>query len=215
MFIVLSGSTCVGKSTIGKLLTSQCVDTGMDMAFFNESSIHSEALLLMFREPENHTFIVQCEFVIRRTTLLLEALRSHEHVVIERYIDDDRLFEEYWLAKGMLSDTQHELYQRLWQECRGVLPKPDCTVFIRSDVEKATSRLIEREHLAGEAREVPENFVRQYVMELSACYENFVARGVIQPDLVMSSDKDTAHDLVQRILQRIPSTNLLRNLGKA
>jgi len=204
MFIVLSGSTCVGKSTIGRLLADQYTNAGMDMVFLNETSIHSVALPLMFREPEKHAFVVQCEFVIRRTALLLWALRHHAHVVIERNINDERLFEEYWLSKGMISDIQHNAYQLLWQECRKVQPKPDYTIFVRSGAEKATSRLFERERMAGEASEVPESFVRQYVSELTDWYDDYVVRDLIKPNMIVNTDEETADEVTQRILQTIP-----------
>lgn len=204
MFIVLSGSTCVGKSTLGRLLADQCVNAGMDMVFLNETSIHSAALPLMFREPENHAFVVQCEFVVRRTTLLLWTLRHHAHVVVERCIDDDRLFEDYWWSKEMFNHTQHITYQQLWQECCEVLPKPDCTAFVRCSVEKATSRLLERERKAGKASEVPESFVQQYVSELAGRYEDYVARDLIKPDIIVNTDEETVDEVTQRILHTIP-----------
>lgn len=204
MLIVLSGSTCTGKSAIGRLLADQCTNVGTDTVFLNETSIHSAALSLMFREPEKHAFIVQCEFVVRRTTQLLWALRHHTNVVIERYINDDRLFEEYWWSKKAFGNAQHDAYQRLWQECREMLPKPDCTVFVRCKVETATSRLLERECLAGEAREVPESFVRQYVLELAGRYDDYVARDIIKADMIVNSDEETLEVAAQKILQTIP-----------
>lgn len=203
MFIVLSGSTCTGKSTIGKLLAEQSTNAGMDMVFLNETSIHSAALSLMFREPEKHAFVVQCEFVVRRTGLLLWAIRQHAHIVIERHINDERLFEEYWWSKGMISDAQHDAYQRLWQECRKVQPKPDYTIFVRSDAEKATLRLLQRDRMAGEAREVPESFVSQYVSELTSRYDDYVAKGLIRPDMRVSSDEESVDEITKKILQAI------------
>ncbi|GHT28762.1 hypothetical protein FACS18942_09440 [Planctomycetales bacterium] len=83
-------------------------------------------------------------------------------------------------------------------------PKPDYTIFVRSDAEKATSRLLERERTAGEASEVPESFVRQYVSELTAQYDDYVAKGLIISDIIVSSDEETADDVTRRILQTIP-----------
>jgi deoxyadenosine/deoxycytidine kinase len=83
-----------------------------------------------------------------------------------------------------------------------VLPKPDFTVFIRCGVEEATSRLLERERMNGEAREVPESFVQQYVLELTDRYDDYVAKGLIRPNIIVNDGENT-NEVIQRILQAI------------
>lgn len=142
---------------------------------------------MMFRDPKRHAFYVQCEFIIRRTTTLVWELRRKQITIVERFLTDDRIFEEYWLSKHCITSLQHRLYRALWRECRARLPVPDIVVYFRCLPSIAEKRLREREAKRSGMREVPDVLVKQYVYELTKRYEQSVRSKLLVPTLIVNS----------------------------
>jgi deoxyadenosine/deoxycytidine kinase len=202
MLVVLSGNTCAGKSTLGKLLLNNLNDRQLDVLYINEQDLHSPSLRMMFLEPINHAFLVQCEFLLRRTTTVLEAIKKHQYVIIERYITDDMLFENLWYDNGAISNSQNSIYQQLWSQCFKKLPKPNLTVYLHVNPDLAIERLRKREVKRAVNREVPEDFISQYVTKLNDYYKQYLHSKKISPELTFDMSSSDAKSIVEAIVSK-------------
>lgn len=209
MLIVLSGNTCSGKSSFGSKLVSCLNQKSENSVYINEQTIHSECLRQMFRNPDDFAYIVQTEFLIRRTTTILSSLANYSNVIVERFITDDLLFENYWHSRQSISANQHQLYSSQWSYCSKLLPSPDVCVFFQVSPDEAVRRLVEREKLS-DSPEVPFEFIEKYVHDLHKFYNAFITKGVITPTVSIELNFDS----LEAILVRVHDVILSRSIPK-
>lgn len=145
--ITVGGMIGSGKSTITNLLAEE-----LDYVPFYEEVEGNEILPLFYTaSPEvqiakRYPFLLQLEFLNSRFTIIKEALKSNEDIVMDRSIYEDWYFARINTDIGNISTQEFNLYEKLLNNMMTEieeLPKksPDLMVYLKISFEKTLERI--------------------------------------------------------------------------
>ncbi|UCF10799.1 MAG: deoxynucleoside kinase [Candidatus Bipolaricaulota bacterium] len=147
--ILFEGNIAAGKSTIGRRL-----DESEWFAFIEEpvgawqKEFAGNLLEMFYGDPKRWSFTFQLAAFTTRAKTWTEILKLTEHsnVVLERSIYCDRyVFAKNCYESGLMSKTEWQLYQKLWDwlESNWCTP-PDHIVYLRTPAKVCHERIRER-----------------------------------------------------------------------
>lgn len=148
--ITIGGMIGAGKTTITNLLANE-----LGFQPFYEKVEGNEILPLFYtstpeeQQLKRYPFLLQLEFLNSRFSVIKDALRGHQDVIMDRSIYEDWYFARVNTDLGSISEQEFKLYEKLLQnmmEELQELPKktPDLMVYLKISFEKTLERIGKR-----------------------------------------------------------------------
>ena len=161
--ILFEGNIAAGKSTVGRRLHQSGLFAFIEEPVASWQTDFEDNLLEMFyRDNGRWAFTFQLAAFATRAKTWTDILRrtDHSNVVLERSIYCDRyVFGKNCYQSGMMSKTEWQLYQKLWDwlESNWCTP-PDHIVYLRTPAEVCHERI--RERGRSEENTIPLDYLR-------------------------------------------------------
>jgi len=147
--ILFEGNIAAGKSTVGRRLhTSGWFGFVEEPVGSWQKEFAGNLLGMFYEDPKRWSFTFQLAAFVTRAKTWTEVLQLTDHcnVVLERSIYCDRyVFAKNCFQSGLMSETEWQLYCRLWDwlESNWCTP-PDHIVYLRTPAEVCHERIRER-----------------------------------------------------------------------
>ncbi len=178
-FITVAGNIGVGKSTLVEML---CVRLGWEPFF--EGVVDNPYLADFYADMRAWSFQSQIFFLGRRLSDLRRLMDFPSAVVQDRSVyEDAEIFAKNLYRQGFISERDWASYHELYQALAQLLPPPDLIVYLQATV----PTLMQRIALRGRAYE--KNIAPDYLAQLNALYEEWIAACSICPVLVVPADR--------------------------
>ena len=199
-FIAIAGNIGVGKSTLTALLSRALHAT----PFFEEVDANPY-LADFYRDMPTWSFHSQIFFLSQRLRRHHELMQRDGTVIQDRTVyEDAEVFARNLRDQDMMSARDYGVYRRLYEVMRDLLPPPTLVVYLQASVETLLYRIAQR------GRHYEHEIGAEYLAQLNALYEEWVAGLTLCPVLVVPTDEidfvhreDDMHDVAQRVLARI------------
>lgn len=207
--IGVAGNIGVGKSTLIEalqhppfsniLLEHYPSHYGSETVCTFPESFTDEVLDAFYKNPKEMAFLAQMEFLNGR----LER-QSKINQVNGIIMEDRTLYEDYHIfgkAQKVVGSMSHEeflVYERNYRLMSAKVPEPDLVVYLRANVNTLKARIKTR----GRASE--QGISPDYLDLLNGLYEEFIARHVKCPVLVIDADQEMPlHEYLLETTRRI------------
>ncbi len=208
--IGIIGNIGAGKSTLIKMIKSEpylskiLLDVwpdkgqGEDIHTFPES-FDKEVLDAFYQDPEGNAFTLQVEFFNGRLARQQEIEQARGIVLEDRTIFEDyHVFGKAQKILGRLSHAEYIAYQRNYNLMTEKIAQPDIVVYLRADTDALITRIKQR-GLQSEQSIPPD-----YLALLNTLYEEFIARHVHCPVLVIDTEQsENLSEYLESICLRI------------
>ena len=148
-------------------------------------------------QPEHNPFIERFYSDMRGWALACQIWflqsRIHHHAqmcrdltegvaVFDRSIFEDRLFAANLCAMSILSQTEHQAYEGMFEVCESQIPAPDLVVYLKASLPTLTKRIAKRGRLYE--RRIPES----YLDRLNQLYTEWIFGFTLAPIVVVDVD---------------------------
>jgi deoxyadenosine/deoxycytidine kinase len=176
-YIVVSGNTGTGKSSLLRRLTAEQPLAAWRSEVVDERQFHHPLLRNMFSDPRTWAYPIQLNFVIQRAMRLLGAAAGHwkSPLLMERCLAEDALFFDYYRARGLLPPSTENAYRSIHRCFVNSTRRPDLTIHLRSRVD-AICRRLEAAFAGGERlEELRGSELHEYVAEMNQRYDRWAA----------------------------------------
>ena len=204
--IVLSGNSGAGKSTLLRVVSEALRKaTGFAVEAVSERELHHPLLINMFRDPETWALPIQLNFVLQRATRLMQAARRvpGRIVVMERCLDEDRLFFDYYVTRKCICPASEQFYESMRLHFVQAVPRPGLVVHLRA----CSAFLIQRleRALKGGTRpvELDGERLREYIEAMNERYRGWSHIAALKCGTYWESQVDSEEfdpvGLVQRV----------------
>lgn len=178
-FITVAGNIGVGKSTLVEML---CARLGWEPFF--EGVVDNPYLADFYSDMSAWSFQSQIFFLGRRLSDLRRLMDFPSAVVQDRSVyEDAEIFAKNLYRQGFISERDWSSYHELYQALAQLLPPPDLIVYLQATV----PTLLQRIALRGRAYE--KNIAPDYLAQLNALYEEWIAACSICPVLIVPADR--------------------------
>lgn len=197
--IGIAGNIGVGKSTLIEalqkspyadiLLEAYPSHYGCEQVCTFPEEFTDAVLDAFYKDPEKMAFIAQMEFLNGR--LERQTKIGQVHGII---MEDRTLYEDYHIfgkAQKILNNMTHEeflVYQRNYRLMSANIPEPDLVVYLRANSNTLKERIKTR------GRQSEQGIPTDYLDLLNGLYEEFIARHVSCPILVINADEEAPLD---------------------
>jgi deoxyadenosine/deoxycytidine kinase len=177
-FVAVAGNIGVGKSTLVSML---CDHLGWQPFF--EPVGENPYLADFYRDMRQWSFHSQIFFLTRR-------LRSHrqlcEHptsAIQDRSVyEDAEVFAHNLFLQGLMDERDYLSYRELYRVLTEFLPPPDLVVYLRATVSTLQERISHR------GRDYERTITTEYLAQLNALYEDWIANFSLCPVLTVPAD---------------------------
>jgi deoxyadenosine/deoxycytidine kinase len=177
-FVAIAGNIGVGKSTLVSML---CDHLGWQPFF--EPVGDNPYLADFYRDMRQWSFHSQIFFLTRR-------LRSHrqlwEHptsAIQDRSVyEDAEIFAQNLFLQGLMDERDYLSYRELYRVLTEFLPPPDLVVYLRATVSTLQQRI------ANRGRDYERTITIEYLSQLNALYEDWIANFRLCPVLTVPAD---------------------------
>lgn len=177
-FIAIAGNIGVGKSTLTTLISRE-----MGWEPFYEAVDDNPYLADFYRDMRTWGFHSQIFFLSRRLHHHYQLMQRPNTVVQDRSVyEDAEIFACNLYRQGLMSERDYASYQELYEVVCALLPPPTLLIYLRASVETLMGRIATR------GREFERNISREYLSQLNALYEEWVARFTLCPILTIPTD---------------------------
>ena len=197
--ISISGNSGVGKSALLMGLEKGLKTIGLkDVWRIDESNFHHQFLELMFANPGKWAFPIQLNFLLQRSTYLM----------MERSIEEDHLYCEYYRNGGSFSKPLYACYETMHDYFAGEIGGPDIFIYLKADPKLLVKRIEDDMASGKRAREVEGKQLKSYIDDLNEIYAAWSeakrqgGNGYLWIEPEVSGD---ANRIVDQILPRIES----------
>lgn len=195
-FIAIAGNIGAGKTSLVTLMADR-----LGWQPFLEPVDENPYLADFYQDMAQWSFHSQVFFLSRRLRHYRGLLDHPTSVVQDRSVyEDAEIFARNLHHQGFINDRDWNSYYGLYQAIAGLLPPPDLMVYLRASV----PTLLRRITLRG--RSIEATISGEYLAQLNALYETWVARFTVCPLLIVETDDlDFAHNMThfETIAQRI------------
>lgn len=177
-FIAIAGNIGVGKSTLTRLLSER-----LGWEPFFEAVADNPYLADFYQDMQRWSFHSQIFFLSRRLRHHHQLLLRPDSVVQDRTVyEDAEVFARNLHRQGLMSERDRRSYEELYDVLSALLPPPDLVVYLRASVPTLMARIARR------GRKFEQEISPEYLEQLNALYEEWVARFALCPVLTISSD---------------------------
>lgn len=142
ILVALVGNTGAGKTTLARALcAARPFATGLEQ--------HAERpFQTLFKTDARYALANQVDYLLLRAEQE-RALRAQQlPALIDGGLEQDYYgFTQLFHARGLLSDTETALLERLYANLRACLPQPELFVYLHVDVDTLRARLASRDRI--------------------------------------------------------------------
>jgi deoxyadenosine/deoxycytidine kinase len=178
-YVVLAGNIGAGKTTLVALM---CELLGWKPYF--EPVAENPYLVDFYRDMASWAFHSQVFFLTHRVRSHRALMDDPWSVVQDRSLyEDAEVFARNLHRQGHISARDWETYQGLYQTFTALLPPPDLVVYLRASVP------ILRRRIAQRGRGFEAGISDEYLEQLNALYEEWIAGFSLAPVLTITSDR--------------------------
>ncbi len=196
-FIAVAGNIGVGKSTLVELLSKH-----LGWEPFVEGVVDNPYLADFYADMASWSFHSQIFFLGRRLRDLRRLMDFPKTVVQDRSVyEDAEIFAKNLYRQGLMRERDWMCYLELYQVLTELLPPPDLVVYLQASV--ATLR----QRIALRGRDYEKKIAPDYLAQLNALYEEWIANFKRCPMLIVPSDRldfvgnDSHLDLILKKIQ--------------
>jgi deoxyadenosine/deoxycytidine kinase len=177
-YVVLAGNIGAGKTSLVRLM---CESLGWKPYF--EPVTENPYLVDFYRDMARWAFHSQLFFLTHRVRSHRALVDDPFSVVQDRSVyEDAEVFARNLRLHGRMSGRDWSTYQELYQTVINLLPPPDLVVYLRASVPTLLRRIARRD------RGFEAGITGQYLGELNALYEDWIAGFRLAPILVVPGD---------------------------
>jgi deoxyadenosine/deoxycytidine kinase len=178
-YIVLAGNIGAGKTTLVALM---CELLGWKPYF--EPVAENPYLVDFYRDMASWAFHSQVFFLTHRVRSHRALMDDPWSVVQDRSLyEDAEVFARNLHRQGHISARDWQTYQGLYQTFTTLLPPPDLVVYLRASVSTLRRRIAQR------GRGFEAGISDEYLGQLNALYEEWIAGFSLAPVLTITSDR--------------------------
>lgn len=178
-FIAIAGNIGVGKSTLVNML---CERLGWEPFF--EGVIDNPYLADFYADMRAWAFHSQLFFLSRRLRDLHDLMNHPKTVVQDRSVyEDAEIFAKNLYRQGLIAKRDWNTYRELYEVLTQLLPPPDLVVYLQASVPTLTQRIAQR------GRDYEKSIAPEYLGQLNALYEEWIANFSVCPTLVVPADR--------------------------
>ena len=209
MYIVLTGTTGVGKSTLTRRLASKY----HFQAFYEHLDDNPYLPEYYAGQGKTVCFEMQTYFLGQRVSQQKEIekiLQTGTNVIHDRSIYEDfHIFATHQYNLGYMSERQFENYRRLFFTVTDLLYPPDLVIYLHASTERLLAQIQQR------GREYEQSIDLVYLSQINELYEEWLERlesgpvkmpifpvDVCQQDLADRDFEDFCEALEQRMFTR-------------
>lgn len=178
-FIAVAGNIGVGKST---LVDRMCARLGWEPFF--EGVVDNPYLADFYSDMPAWAFHSQIFFLSRRLRDLRRLMDYPRSVVQDRSVyEDAEIFAKNLYRQGYIRGRDWSTYRELYLVLTELLPPPDLVIYLQASV----PTLMQRIALRG--RDYEQKIAPEYLEQLNALYEEWIAGFTLCPVLVVPADR--------------------------
>jgi deoxyadenosine/deoxycytidine kinase len=178
-FVAVAGNIGVGKSTLVTLL---CQRLGWQPFF--EPVDENPYLADFYQDMRAWAFHSQIFFLTRRLRIHHQLVGHPTSAIQDRSVyEDAEIFAHNLYRQGLVGERDYRSYRELYQVLTELLPPPDLVIYLRASV----PTLLERIQLRG--RDFERAISAEYLAQLNALYEEWIARFSLCPVLTVPADQ--------------------------
>ena len=190
-FVAIAGNIGIGKSTLTTILAES-----FGWKPFYEAVDENPYLADFYEDMMRWSFHSQVFFLSRRLQHHRQLVDHPGSVVQDRSVyEDAEVFACNLYNQGLMSERDYRAYHDLYEGIRAFLPPPDLLIYLKGSVET----LLHRIQLRG--RDYEREISPEYLGQLNALYDDWIARWDSCPVLVVPADEiDFQYDAEARAL---------------
>jgi len=194
-YVVLAGNIGAGKTSLVGLM---CEALGWKPYF--EPVAENPYLVDFYKDMRSWAFHSQVFFLTPRVRSHRALLDDPYSVVQDRSLyEDAEVFARNLHRQGHINERDWRTYQELYRTFTTLLPPPDLVVYLRASVPTLRRRIAQR------GRGFEAGITEEYLTQLNALYEEWIASFTLAPVLTVPSDRlDFVRE--QEDLRRIVAT---------
>jgi len=164
------------------LVERLCARLGWEPFF--EGVVDNPYLADFYSDMRAWSFHSQIYFLGRRLSDLTRLMSFPRTVVQDRSVyEDAEIFAKNLYRQGFISERDWASYHELYQALAELLPPPDLIVYLQAKVPTLSRRIALR------GREYEKNIAPDYLAQLNALYEEWIADFKLCPVLVVPADR--------------------------
>lgn len=177
-FVAVAGNIGVGKSTLVALLCQH-----LDWQPFYEPVADNPYLADFYADMSAWSFHSQIFFLTHRLRAHRQLLDHPTSVLQDRTVyEDAEIFAENLYRQGLILPRDYRTYRELYEVLTDFLPPPDLVLYLRASVPTLLSRISHR------GRDYERQISFEYLSQVNALYEEWIARFSLCPVLTVPSD---------------------------
>lgn len=199
-FVAIAGNIGAGKSSLTELLSQR-----LGWEPFFEAVSDNPYLADFYQDMARWSFHSQIFFLSRRLVHHHQLLQRPNSVIQDRTVyEDAEVFARNLYRQGLMSERDYRSYRELYEVVCAILPPPDLVVYLRASVPTLLHRIAQR------GRPFERTIAPEYLEQLNALYEEWVAQFRLCPILTVPADRldfvANSHHLdliVEKILEKL------------
>lgn len=177
-FLAVAGNIGSGKSSLTNLLSEH-----FGWLPYFESVEDNPYLSDFYADMKRWSFNLQVYFLSNRFRSHKSITESPGSVILDRAIyEDAEIFARNLYEIGKMERRDYENYVALYEVMTEYLRPPDLLIYLRANTDTLVRQIARR------GRDFEQSIKREYLAQLNAHYESWIARYALGPVLVVESD---------------------------
>jgi deoxyadenosine/deoxycytidine kinase len=165
MYIAIAGNIGAGKSTLTELLSEKY---GLTPVY--EAVDENPYLEDFYQDMPRYAFHSQMFFLAKRLEQHLKHINPGSRIIQDRTIyEDANIFARNLFDTSTMSLRDYNSYRKMYEAILQALRPPDLLVYIEASVPTLQA------HIRKRGRDYEMNIKREYLEQLNALYETFIA----------------------------------------
>jgi deoxyadenosine/deoxycytidine kinase len=205
-FVAIAGNIGAGKTSLVALLAEK-----LGWQAFFEPVEENPYLADFYQDMRRWGFQSQVFFLARRLRHYQGLLDFPGSVMQDRSVyEDAEVFACNLYQRGYMSERDWGSYRDLYESIMSLLPPPNLVVYLQTSVPTLTRRIAQR------GRDLERTITPEYLAQLNALYEQWIAHFNVCPVLTVATDNlDFMHDpahldqIARRITDRLQGRETL------